>query len=140
MHGFPARAAFYGSRSGGCCASAGFRAGLPISCFEKRGCRPLAGSDPSTKERVLSAVAIGYAIGRRGAWLARARSRERSLSGMVVIVTAGGEPEASGRMRQALGSEAAAGEGTGSAVFRTGKMVAGEVDVWPGTSSTDRDP
>jgi len=55
---------------------------------------------------------------------------------MVAVVTAGGGPEASGRMPEILGREDAAGEGTASAFFGIGRVAAAEVDVWPGTTST----
>jgi hypothetical protein len=45
-------------------------------------------------------------------------------------------PEALGRVHQALGSSVAAGEGTGSAFFRRGRIVAAGVEACPGTSST----
>ena len=119
------------------CTWADFRPVLHPSCFGKKfRCRPLAGSNPSTRGRVPRAVAIRFAIGRRGASLPQYGMEGSSQNRMVVIVTAGGGPEASGRMRQALGSEAAAGEETASAFFGTGRVVATEADVCAGTSST----
>jgi hypothetical protein len=52
---------------------------------------------------------------------------------MIVIVMAGGGPDGSCRMPEILGREDAAGEGTASAFFGRGRMVAAVMDVCPGT-------
>jgi hypothetical protein len=52
---------------------------------KKRGCRPLAGSDGSTKERVAGAGAVRSAIESRGAWLSEGRCSKRSRNWVIVI-------------------------------------------------------
>jgi hypothetical protein len=111
----------------------------PPSCFSKSGCRPPAGSNPSTKERVPGAVAIRSATGRRGASLPHVRRCEKSQSWMFAIVMAGGGPNGACRMPEILGREDAAGERTASAFFERGRMVAAEVEVWLAHHPPDRD-
>jgi hypothetical protein len=106
---------------------------LPV---KESGCRPLAGSNRSTKGSVLPAAPIGFGCGRRGASLSHEPCRWMSQHGMAAVVTAGGGPEATGRMPKILGRAAAAGAGTGSRFLGTDRMAAAEVDAGAGTSST----
>ena len=99
--------------------------------------RPLAGSSRSTKESVLPAAVVRSAIGRRGAWLPQVRRRGMWPNRMGANATAGGGPEATSRMPGILGRQDAAGEGTGSRFFGTGRMAASAVEGGWCRSSTE---
>ncbi len=98
--------------------------------------RPLAGSSRSTQGLRPPPRPARFATGDRGASLPPGRGWRGRNAGWPQSRRPDANRTAGGRMPEILGSEPAAGGRRHPRFSGRGMMAAGEVDAWPGTSST----